>query len=209
MFEIMSELGFKCELINEIEKINFCLIKEETIKNNPEQIRDLILKTKESKNQDEVTKELIKEFIEISNINKSYITIKGPVVKTKESFLLEYRILDGRIIFNKKDFQFKKKYFSEINNHNYFDFIVDINCNLFIGQEHAFLSKNNYSVEAVGMIGLDENGTVFGLNNWSGHYRPKVEECDNFVEILESFGINLSSAEISFKNYESWSSFTS
>lgn len=87
-------------------------------------------------------------------------------------FKIKYRILNKKIILNKK------------HANKLLDFIIDEKFNIVLGHYHLYLSNNKDYVYGAGRIMIDELGFVSYLDNHSGHYKPSYKD---FAQTKEYF----------------------
>jgi hypothetical protein len=95
--------------------------------------------------------------------------------------IIPYSLVDGSI--------------KSVNGRRQFDFIVDSNGKLIIGDKHHTLG-NRQDVKAAGQIRLNGKGQVRQIDNLSGHYQPTVAETANYPVILQGTGLNVKGATI-------------
>lgn len=74
-----------------------------------------------------------------------------------------------------------------------FDFVVDQNGKLIIGDKHHMLG-NGQDVKAAGQMRLNGQGQVRHIDNLSGHYQPTPTEAANYPQILSNAGLNVPGA---------------
>lgn len=71
-----------------------------------------------------------------------------------------------------------------------YDYVVDSNGNLIIGDGHYKLAKKANSVKAAGEIKVNKYGKVTYLNNESGHYEPTSTDLNNIVNKFKELKLN-------------------
>lgn len=90
--------------------------------------------------------------------------------------ITSFSIIDGKI--------------KGINGQRHFDFIVDMNGKLVIGNKHHLLGQGQ-QVLAAGQIRLNGQDQIRHIDNLSGYYRPNVSEASNFPKILQDAGVDV------------------
>lgn len=80
----------------------------------------------------------------------------------------------------------------KIHSPDSYNFIIDMQGNIKIGEKHAFLA-NNESVQAAGSITI-KGGKIRSVNNLSGHYKPTLEEAMQFKEVFQKAGLKTDGA---------------
>lgn len=85
--------------------------------------------------------------------------------------------------------------------HGTFDFVIDNNGKLKVGEGHYHLSNGAESVQAAGQIKI-HNGQIKTITNSSGHYKPSISEGSNFGSALKNKGLDVSGAKLKLYNSE-------
>jgi len=98
---------------------------------------------------------------------------------------------DGKIV----DFEIVDGFIKGVNGQRHFDFIVTTDNRLIIGKKHHTLG-NRSDVLAAGQIRLNGQGKIKNIDNLSGHYRPTVDEANNFPKVLEDAGLDIEGATL-------------
>lgn len=70
-----------------------------------------------------------------------------------------------------------------------YDYVIDIDGELFIGTGHYKLAKKADKIKAAGEIKINKNGKVTYLNNESGHYEPTKKDLDNITAKFRELNI--------------------
>jgi hypothetical protein len=91
---------------------------------------------------------------------------------------LQFKIVDGKIIFKKK-----QKFPLAV------EFVLNENGDLVLGEGHYFLSGEKPYLKGAGQMIIDENGKIDLINSYSGHYRPNKDELLTQAKNLRSLGI--------------------
>lgn len=125
----------------------------------------------------QIINEEIKNFIDefdVSNLKDIQLKTNVPQV-SRGKFKTD--IVDDKITVFSNDFKPNTKY----------DYVVDVNGDVLIGDGHYKLASKADVVKAAGEIMIDVNGKVIYLNNESGHYEPSKEDlqaiADKFKEL--------------------------
>lgn len=74
------------------------------------------------------------------------------------------------------------------------DFVVTLEGNMKLGQEHHFLG-NAESVQAAGTFKIT-HGKIKRISNDSGHYFPSIEEAEKYPDILRNMGFDINGASL-------------
>lgn len=134
-------------------------------------------KIKNIKHLFQIINEEIKNFIDefdVSNLKDISLKTNAPQV-SRGRFKAD--IVDDKITVFSDDFKPNTKY----------DYVVDVNGDILIGDGHYKLASKADNVKAAGEIMIDNNGKVIYLNNESGHYEPSKEDlqaiADKFKEL--------------------------
>lgn len=124
-----------------------------------------------------------------SNGVKNLIRIKNTAPQIGEEFgSLGATIVDGNISLSGRTVSNGK-----------FDFVVTASGEVKIGTGHYNLSGGAAEVQAAGEIKLFR-GRVMSITNSSGHYQPSVTQGQEFGNILQKAGINVSGAKLRLYN---------
>ncbi len=81
---------------------------------------------------------------------------------------------------------------------NWVDWIITETNELKFGHGHAFMSNNSKNIKNAGTA-LIENGKIYKITNWSGHYLPDEKYLDEILLLFEKLEI-LSKNYIKLKN---------
>lgn len=77
-----------------------------------------------------------------------------------------------------------------------YDYIVDGEGNLIIGDGHYKLTKKAKTIKAAGEIKVDNLGKVTYLNNESGHYKPTRTDLNNIVNKFKELKLQSSTLTV-------------
>ena len=80
-----------------------------------------------------------------------------------------------------------------------YDFIINKEGQLIIGDGHYHMSGQANSVIAAGQIDVSE-GVLKGISNQSGHYQPSEEMLSKFLSYFEDLGVDVSKARVTTDN---------
>jgi len=126
------------------------------------------------------------EKLNVDGLDDIKIDLKLPSVKTKK---YETIIKDGRVEIISNDF---KPYYL-------YDFVVDVDGNLYIGTSHYKLSNKAEIIKAAGELKINDSGKIIYLNNQSGHYKPTKQHLDSILKIFKEYDLTQNDLEVQYK----------
>jgi len=127
---------------------------------------------------------LARSFIKSSNswkVNNIRLKDKTP---QEQGIVYNYKISNGKIEFT-----------SGMKNNGTFEYIIDQNGNLILGQKHFYMSGNSVTVKGAGEL-IMSNGKVTYINGNSGHYKPTPEEINRTSTFFNEKGISTTNLKI-------------
>jgi RHS repeat-associated protein len=132
---------------------------------------------------------LARSFIKNSNnwkVNNIRLKDKTP---QEQGIVYNYKINNGKIEFT-----------NGMKNNGTFEYIIDQNGNLILGQKHFYMSGNSVTVKGAGEL-IMSNGKVTYINGNSGHYKPTPEEINRTSTFFNEKGISTTNLKIDYSTH--------